>query len=93
LGKFKVLPRLSVLHRTGGIAGVNQRFRLSGSYELEQSPLAVFPPMVSFQNAEIWGSLISDRPHPAYVEDVDEILNLEGLTGQQVWIIAKKALH
>lgn len=84
LGEFKVLPRLSVLHRTGGIAGVNQRLRLSGSYELEQSPLAVYPPMVSFQNAEIWGSLISDLPHPAYVEDVDELLNLEGLFGQQV---------
>jgi hypothetical protein len=84
LGEYKLLPRLSVLHRTGGIAGVNQRFRLSGSYELEQSPLAVYPPMVSFQNVEIWGSLISDLPHPAYVEDVDKILNLEGLFGQQV---------
>jgi hypothetical protein len=93
LGEYKLLPRLSVLQRTGGIAGVNQRLRLFGSYEIEQSPLAIYPPMVSFQNAEIWGSLISDLPNPAYVEDVDEILNLEGLFGRQVPVEAPFDLY
>ena len=37
--------------------------------------------MASFENAEIWGSLISDLPTPAFVIDVDEILNIDGLEG------------
>ncbi len=38
--------------------------------------------MASFENAEIWGSLISDLPTPAIVIDVDEILNIDGLEGR-----------
>jgi len=84
IGKFKVVPRLSVLHRTGGIAGREERLRLSGQFDLVQSPLAIYPPIVAFDNAEIWGALISDLPHPAIVEDVDELLNLEELYGRQL---------
>jgi hypothetical protein len=88
LGHFRILPRLSVLHRTGGFAGVSERLRLSGEYDLEMLPLAVFPPHVAFDDAEVWGSLISDLPHPAVVEDVDELLNLEGLHGRQLPVAA-----
>jgi hypothetical protein len=88
LGHFRVVPRLSVLHRTGGFAGVSERLRLSGEYDLEMLPLAVFPPHVAFDDAEVWGSLISDLPHPAIVEDVDELLNLEGLHGRQLPVAA-----
>lgn len=84
IGTFKVVPRLSVLHRTGGIAGRSEWLRLSGQYDLVQSPLAVYPPFVYFDTAEIWGALISDLPHAAVVEDVDELLNLEELHGRQL---------
>jgi hypothetical protein len=80
LEHYRLLPRASVLHQTGGIAGVHQRYRLTGEYDFRHGlrPLS----MASFENAEIWGSLISDLPTPAFVIDVDEILNIEGLEGR-----------
>ena len=80
LEHYRLLPRTSVLHQTGGIAGVDQRYRLTGEYDLRHGlrPLS----KASFENAEIWGSLISDLPTPAFVIDVDEILNIEGLEGR-----------
>jgi hypothetical protein len=41
-----------------------------------------------FEHAEIWGTQISDLPTPAYVLDVDEILNLEGLKGEALPVAA-----
>lgn len=81
---FQIIPKQSVLHRTGGFAGVSERLRLSGKFDLQILPPAVYPPLVAFNNAEVWGSLISDLPHPAIVEDVDELLNLEELHGRQL---------
>lgn len=81
---FKVVPKLSVLERSGGIAGVSEQLRLSGSFDLQILPPAIYPPYVAFDNAEIWGSLISDLPHPAVVEDVDDLLNLENLNGRML---------
>jgi hypothetical protein len=81
---FRIVPKQSALHRTGGFAGVSERLRLSGSYDFRILPPAVYPPLVAFDNAEVWGALISDLPHPAIVEDVDELLNLEELHGQQL---------
>ena len=80
LEHYRLLPRVSVLHQTGGIAGVDQRYRLTGEYDFRHGlrPLS----MARFEDAEIWGSLISDLPTPAFVIDVDEILNLEGLAGR-----------
>ena len=80
LEHYRLLPRASVLHQTGGIAGVNQRYRLTGEYDFRHGlrPLS----MAGFENAEIWGSLISDLPTPAVVIDVDEILNIDGLEGR-----------
>jgi hypothetical protein len=82
LEHYRLLPRASVLHQSGGIAGVSQRYWLTGEYDLRHGlrPLS----MAGFENAEIWGSLISDLPTPAVVIDVDEILNLEGLRGRSL---------
>jgi hypothetical protein len=58
------------------------RYRLSGEYDFDRG--GDFNRMASFENAEVWGSLISDLPTPAVVIDVDEILNLDGLKGTQL---------
>ena len=70
----------STLHQTGGFAGVDQRYRLIGKYDFRHG--SGWTAKASFENAEIWGSIISDLPTPAIVIDVDEILNLEGLRGE-----------
>jgi hypothetical protein len=80
LEHYRLLPRASVLHQTGGIAGVNQRYRLTGEYDFRHGLRPLSP--AGFENAEIWGSLISDQPTPAVVIDVDEILSIEGLEGR-----------
>jgi hypothetical protein len=82
--QFRIVSKQSVLHRTGGFAGVNERLRLSGKFDLQILPPAIYPPLVALNNAEVWGALISDLPHPAIVEDVDELLNLEELHGRQL---------
>jgi hypothetical protein len=75
------LPRLSVLHQTGGIAGVDFRYRVRGEFDFEvtQSPLTVFPPLYSakFVDPELEGI------HPVLdvVFDVDEAFNLARLEG------------
>jgi hypothetical protein len=86
LQHYRLVPRLSRLHKTGGFAGVNERYRLIGEFDLSRSTGP--PANASFENAEIWGSLISDEPTPAVVIDVDEILNLEGLRGTQLPVAA-----
>jgi hypothetical protein len=80
---FTIVPKLSVLQRTGGLAGVDERLRLTGKFDLQILPPAIYPPMVALDNAEVWGSLISKQPHPLVVEDVDQLLNLEQLHGRQ----------
>ena len=80
LDHYRLLTRQSTLQQTGGIAGIDQRYRLIGKYDLRHGN--GWTAKASFENAEIWGSLISDSPGPAYVIDVDQILNLEGLRGE-----------
>ncbi len=80
---YRFLPRVSVLHETGGFAGVDQRYRVMGTFDfrIEQSPLTVFPPVFNafFENVDAWA------PHPmlAYVLDVEQTFNLEELVGGQ----------
>ncbi|MEX0611295.1 MAG: hypothetical protein WD229_04170, partial [Pirellulales bacterium] len=80
LDHYRLLPRLSTLHQMGGIAGINQRYLLTGKYDFAHG--SGWTAKASFENAEIWGSLISKFPTPAFVIDVDHILNLEGLRGE-----------
>jgi hypothetical protein len=80
LDHYRLLPRFSTLHQSGGFAGLDLRYRLIGKYDLRHG--VGWTAKASFENAEIWGSQISDHPVPAVVIDVDEILNLEGLQGK-----------
>jgi hypothetical protein len=86
LDHYRVLPRFSTLHQTGGIAGFDWHYRLMGKYDLLHGAGA--PSRASFENAEIWGSIISDDPVPAIVLDVDQVLNLEGLKGEVLPVAA-----
>jgi len=86
LDHYRILPRFSTLHQTGGFAGFDLRYRLMGWYDLQHG--AQPPSRASFENADIWGNIISDGPVPAIVADVDEILNLEGLKGEQLPVAA-----
>ena len=80
----RLLPRLSTLHQTGGIAGVRLDYRLLGEYDLRRG--SEWGATASFENAEIWGSPLFSPL--AYVIDVDEILNLEGLKGEALPVAA-----
>lgn len=82
LDHYKLLPRQSTLQQTGGIAGFDFKYRLIGEYDFARGPSLSSP--VKFKDAEIWGSQIADHPVPAMVIDVDQILNLEGLTGHKL---------
>jgi hypothetical protein len=62
------------------------RHRLIGEYDFRHG--RDWPIKASFENAEIWGSQISDLPTPAIVIDVDELLNLEGLRGEALPVAA-----
>jgi hypothetical protein len=82
---FRLIPRFSTLLTTGQ-EGPDERYRLSGEYDFRQR----FDDQreARFEDAEIWGSLISDLPTPAVVIDVDELLNLEGLKGEALPVLA-----
>jgi hypothetical protein len=92
LTSYHVVPRLSTLGVTGGFAGVHERYRLIGEYDLHtgfhHDTHTTPNSFASFENAEIWGSLISDHPTIAIVLDVDEALNLEGLRGEALPVAA-----
>lgn len=79
LSHYKLVPRASVLHQTGGFAGVDQYYRLLGSYDLHRT--LGWTGTASFENAEVWGSIVSPFPAIAIALDVDQLLNLEGLKG------------
>lgn len=81
LDHFRVLPRFSTLHKTGGFAGLDQRFRVRGEYDF----LRLFDEgtfSAKFDNSELWGTIDSDEPHIAIVEDVDQAFNLDELDGR-----------
>lgn len=79
LSHYKLVPRANVLHQTGGFAGVDQYYRLLGSYDLHRT--LEWTGTASFENAEVWGSIVSPFPAIAIALDVDQLLNLEGLKG------------
>lgn len=81
LWHYHVLPRYSVVHETGGFAGVDNRYRARGEFDFQRLwNEGSFS--AKFDDAEIWGSPISDGPVIAVVLDVDEVFNLEGLRGR-----------
>jgi hypothetical protein len=91
LDHYRVLPRFSTVHQTGGIAGFDIRYRLMGAYDLVHGVAAstnTAGTRAKFANADIWGNPISDGPVPAIVLDVDEVLNLERLKGESLPVAA-----
>ena len=89
LTHYDLIPRRSTLLKTGGFAGVSERFSLIGDYDFLEDwespnrPPALVP-VASFVDPEIWGAQILPPGvfAPAIVIDVDELLNLEGLRGE-----------
>jgi MYXO-CTERM domain-containing protein len=79
---YGFLPRLSVLTKTGGIAGMHERYHVRGTYDFTRtmSPLAVFPPVFigDFENVRAVGFQPLD---PDDKVDVDLAFNLTGLEG------------
>jgi hypothetical protein len=82
LDHYRLLPRESTLHQTGGFAALDLTYRLLGDYGFAHGTGSVNS--AQFVDSEIWGSLISNGPTPAYVIDVDQILNLDGLEGKRL---------
>jgi len=84
LDHYTLLPRYSTLQQSGGFAGRQTDYLLTGKYDLLRSASAG----AKFQNAEVWGSIISPYPTTAMVFDIDRLLNLEGLQGQALPVAA-----
>lgn len=84
LGHYRLLPRYSTLQQSGGFAGRETDYLLSGKYDVLRSA----PSGAKFKNAEVWGSVISPYPTVAMVFDIDTLLNLEGLQGQALPVAA-----
>jgi hypothetical protein len=86
LQPFRVVPQQSTLHQSGGIANIERDYRLLGKYDFNRGTASNTGP--SFVNAEIWGSPIGSPLAAAYVIDVDGLLNLERLKGEQLPVLA-----
>src|SRR5262245_22684456 len=82
---YTVLPRFSTMHQTGGFGGFDLTYRVMGEYDFARGSNTGGP---KFVNPELWASLLSDGPTPAYVLDVDQIFNLMGLIGKPLPILA-----
>ncbi|QDU89765.1 hypothetical protein Pla175_31600 [Pirellulimonas nuda] len=85
LQEYRVLPAHSVIHQTGGFAGVDVRYRLKGEYDLATG-FDEGRRFAEFTRAEITGlnrslSTVSDSIGAL---DVDQALNLLGLEGRFV---------
>lgn len=87
LDSYQVLPRVSSFTRSGGFAGVNQRFRLEGDYDFATTLDYDFePPEISIRQVAWFPEADLRAPlgdFPAFL-DVDETLNLTGLRGELV---------
>jgi hypothetical protein len=79
---YAFLPRQSELHRSGGFTGFEVDYRVRGDFDfmIQQSPLAVYPPVyyAKFVNPEVIGYGFTNA-----IVDVDRVLNLAGITGGQ----------
>ena len=82
LTHYRFLPRFSVLNESGGIAGVDVDFRVLGKFDLviDNDHQVPWQNSAKFENVDAWAS----HPILAYVLNVDDVLNLSGLTGTQL---------
>lgn len=81
---YRFLPRYSVLNESGGIFPRDTDFRVYGEFDFERrfGPTDVWPPQYEykFDDVDAWAS----HPILAYVLPLNQVLNLEGLTGRQL---------
>jgi len=75
---YQIFPQFSTLNRTGGFAGVDEDYLLTGEFD--------FTPQLSgsaqFEMATIYGSLISDGPAITIVQPIHDRLDIENLEGE-----------
>ena len=77
---YRFLPVRSIVNQRGGIAGLDVDYRVRGTFDfrIQQSPLAVYPPLhvATFENVDAVGV------NPKFPElDVDAAFNLSGIHG------------
>ncbi len=82
LWHYHLLPRFSYVREMGGFAGFDNLYRARGDFDFVRQWDGDGTFSASFDDAEIWGSLISDGPVIAIVLDVDRVFNLETLRGE-----------
>jgi hypothetical protein len=82
LTPYRFLPRFSVLNQSGGIAGVDIDFRVHGRFDLllDDDHEPPWGNTATFENVQAWAA----HPILAYVLDMDDVLNLSGLKGEQL---------
>ncbi|WP_146570331.1 hypothetical protein [Botrimarina hoheduenensis] len=83
LDSYRIVPRKSELRQTGGFAGVDQRFRVQGTYDFVgewiNDPPTTLRHQARFDNADLMAPL--GPMLPAFI-DVDDLFNLDNLTGE-----------
>jgi hypothetical protein len=78
---YRFLPRHSLLNETGGIFPRDIDYRVFGTFDFVDTTRIPFADgFVSFRNVEAWAS----HPILAYVLPLNQVLNLEGLSGYQL---------
>lgn len=78
---YRFLPRHSVLNESGGIYPRDVDFRVRGTFDFvdgTRHPAA--DGYIAFRNVDAWAA----HPILAYVLPLNQVLNLEGLTGRQL---------
>jgi hypothetical protein len=87
LYEYHILPRHSLLHQTGGFAGVNEFYRLRGDYDLHVgwdygTEPPTLDPFARFVDPNITGRDITPSHFDFGEIDVDDLLNLTELEGE-----------
>lgn len=92
LDHYRVVPQQSTLHKTSSVAGLDSLYRLTGDYGFAHSTLPTID--AKFVNANIVGTPIPPGPTAAAnVIDVDQLLNLDGLTGKLLPVAAASNVY
>jgi hypothetical protein len=91
LRSYQFLPGHSTLSQTGGIAGIDVRFAVHGTFDLvtgweyrPDPPPKSIHAFARFENVDAWAHTLSDIP-PI---DLDLVLNLSELKGSQLPVAA-----
>lgn len=89
---YRFIPRFSVLTESGGIYPRETDFRVRGEFDLVVGDRPAGDPWTRrarFDDVDAWAS----HPILAYVENLDRVLNLSGLKGQQLPVAAPFAVY